>query len=91
MTAKFTACATGYPEPEFEWFRDSIKLYENRRVKIDDEGNGLLRLTITNIDVGDVGKYRLRIFNPHGEAFCEAELRFECKYRLKILYSSSHT
>lgn len=79
MTARFTACATGYPEPEFEWFRGEDKIYPNDRVKMDREGNGLLRLTISGVDIGDVGKYRLRIFNPHGEDSCESELIYECK------------
>nr|CAD7588173.1 unnamed protein product [Timema genevievae] len=77
MTAKFTACASGYPEPEFEWYRGDEKLYPSDRIRMEKEGSGLLRLSIANVDPSDVGRYRLRIFNPHGEASCEADLNYD--------------
>jgi hypothetical protein len=43
------------------------------------EGSGLLRLIIKDTDEADIGTYRCRIFNPHGEASCEAELRYDCE------------
>lgn len=76
--AKFTACATGYPEPEAEWFRNGDRIYHSDRTKIDVEPNGLLRLTITDVNPGDLGKYSCRVFNPHGEDICHAELSFDC-------------
>nr|CAD7572364.1 unnamed protein product [Timema californicum] len=79
MTAKFTACASGYPEPEFEWYRGDEKLYPSDRIRMEKEGSGLLRLSIANVDPSDVGRYRLRIFNPHGEASCEADLNYDCE------------
>lgn len=75
--AKFTACATGYPEPEVEWFRNGDRVYLSDRSQIDTEPNGLLRLTITNVTPADVGKYTCRVFNPHGEDTCHAELSFD--------------
>lgn len=77
MKAKFTACAQGTPEPESEWYKDDVKLIPSERVKIETEANGLLRLTIENADEGDVGKYSCRIFNPHGEDICHAELVYD--------------
>ena len=77
MTAKFTACASGYPEPEYEWYRNGLRLFPNDRIKVEREGSGLLRLTIRLVDESDIGSYKLRVFNPHGEATCEAELRFD--------------
>ncbi|PSN48207.1 hypothetical protein C0J52_03611 [Blattella germanica] len=77
MTAKFTACASGFPEPEFEWFRDGEKLYPSDRIRMEREGSGLLRLSIENVVPSDVAKYKLRIFNPHGEASCEAGLNYD--------------
>ncbi|XP_066993450.2 obscurin isoform X6 [Anabrus simplex] len=77
MTAKFTACAGGIPEPEFEWFRNNERIFPSDRVRMEKEGSGLLRLTIANVDPSDVGRYRLRIFNPHGDASCEADLNFD--------------
>lgn len=80
MTAKFTACASGYPEPEFEWFHDGQKIYPSDRIRMEREGSGLLRLSIEGVVPSDVGKYKLRIFNPHGETSCEADLNYDCKY-----------
>lgn len=77
MTAKFTACASGYPEPEFEWFFNGMRLRPNERIKMEKESSGLLRLTVRLTDENDVGQYRLRVFNPHGDAVCEAELSFD--------------
>ncbi|XP_059224505.1 obscurin isoform X5 [Stomoxys calcitrans] len=77
MDAKFTAMATGYPKPEVEWFKNGQKLFPTDRVHFDTEGSGLLRLCIKNADEGDVGRYSCRIFNPHGEEQCEAELVFD--------------
>ncbi|XP_060852350.1 obscurin isoform X3 [Rhopalosiphum padi] len=78
MTAKFTACATGWPEPEYEWFLDTNRLYETERIRMEKEGSGLLRLKILHADsIIDSGRYKLRIFNPHGEAYCEASILFD--------------
>lgn len=78
MIAKFTACATGYPEPEVEWFKNDQKLFPSNRFLIDIEPNGLLRLTIKNVTEDDVGRYSCRIFNPYGEDICHAELFYDC-------------
>ncbi|KAL7294623.1 hypothetical protein TKK_0011927 [Trichogramma kaykai] len=77
MTAKFTACITGYPEPEFEWYRDDTKLWPTDRILIEDEGAGLVRLSIYHVDEDDAAKYTLKIFNPYGEAKSTGEMLFE--------------
>ncbi|XP_060875327.1 obscurin isoform X5 [Metopolophium dirhodum] len=78
MTAKFTACATGWPEPEYEWFLDTNRLYETERIRMEKEGSGLMRLKILHADsIIDSGRYKLRIYNPHGEAYCEASIIFD--------------
>ncbi|GBP12338.1 Obscurin [Eumeta japonica] len=77
MTAKFTACATGTPEPEVEWYRNGDKIFPSDRIRMDKETTGLLRLTIANVDPADVGTYSCRIFNPHGEETCNAELSYD--------------
>jgi len=86
MTAKFTACATGWPEPEYEWFLDTFRLYETERIRMEKEDSGLLRLKILHADpLIDSGRYKLRIYNPHGEAYCEASIIFDSKcYRPKV-------
>ncbi|XP_035730757.1 obscurin-like isoform X6 [Vespa mandarinia] len=76
MQAKFTACITGIPEPEFEWFRNGDKLWQTDRIRMDQEGS-LLRLTIANVDEMDGGTYLLKIQNPHGKDVCTAEMIFD--------------
>ncbi|XP_070156195.1 obscurin isoform X7 [Polyergus mexicanus] len=76
MPAKFTACVTGYPEPDFEWYRNGDRLWPTDRIRMDQEGS-LLRLTIVNVDELDAGKYVLKISNPHGEDSCSAEMVYE--------------
>ncbi|XP_071443882.1 protein Obscurin isoform X3 [Hetaerina americana] len=77
MTAKFTACATGYPEPEFEWLHNGDRIFPSDRIKAEREGSGLLRLSIANVHPSDVGQYGLRIYNNHGEDKCEAQLTYD--------------
>ncbi|XP_063991062.1 obscurin isoform X5 [Diachasmimorpha longicaudata] len=77
MTAKFTACVTGCPDPSFEWYRNNERLWPTDRIRMEEEGSGLLRLILMNIDEHDVGKYSLRIYNPHGEDICHAEMRYD--------------
>ncbi|XP_026827528.1 obscurin isoform X4 [Ooceraea biroi] len=76
MPAKFTACVTGYPEPDFEWYRNGDRIWPTDRIRMDQEGS-LLRLTIVNVDELDAGKYVLKISNPHGEDSCSAEMVYE--------------
>ncbi|KAG6445947.1 hypothetical protein O3G_MSEX004176 [Manduca sexta] len=77
MSAKFTACATGTPEPDVEWFHNDVKLFPCERIRMDKESTGLLRLTISGVDVSDTGAYRCRIYNPHGEDSCTAQLTYD--------------
>lgn len=82
MDAKFTAMATGYPRPEVEWFKNGQKLFPTDKIHIETESNGLMRLCIKNADEADVGRYTCRVFNPHGDEQCEAELLFDSKFGL---------
>lgn len=59
MTDKFTACASGYPEPEHEYGSATARktsCYAGR-VKMEREGNGLLRLITKHLDETSVGQY----------------------------------
>ncbi|XP_050589406.1 obscurin-like isoform X4 [Bombus affinis] len=76
MAAKFTACVTGIPEPEFQWFHNGTKMWQTDRIRMNQEGS-LLRLVINNADELDAGKYMLKISNPHGEDSCTADLIYE--------------
>lgn len=77
MTAKFTACVAGIPEPKVEWYRNDHRLYPTDRVRMQTDPNGLLRLTIAGVDQDDLGTYICKIYNDHGSDSCEAQLRFD--------------
>lgn len=80
MTAKFTACASGHPEPEVEWFREGLKLFPTDRIHMETDRAGLLRLTIAGVSDADLGKYSCRIHNDYGNDMCDAMLTFDGKY-----------
>ncbi|XP_068917949.1 obscurin isoform X4 [Tenebrio molitor] len=77
MTAKFTACASGYPEPEVEWYHNDHKLFPSKRIKMETDRAGLLRLTISDLDEGDLGKYTCKITNEYGGDICHANLNLD--------------
>ncbi|KAL1110551.1 hypothetical protein AAG570_008079, partial [Ranatra chinensis] len=73
ITGRFTACISGYPEPEIEWYRNNERIYPSERITMEKETTGLIRLTVARIDpTTDCGTYRLRIHNDLGEDECEA-------------------
>lgn len=84
MSAKFTACATGYPQPDVEWYKNGMKLTPSDKYKMESERNGLLRLIIDRVHDGDTGKYSCKIINAHGQDICHAELTYDCKFIKKI-------
>lgn len=90
MKARFTACATGWPEPDVEWFLNGDRIYPNDHTQVEVEPNGLLRLTINNTTPADVGKYTCRVFNPHGEDMCDAEMIFDCKRNINVFKQTLH-
>ncbi|XP_060519331.1 obscurin isoform X9 [Cylas formicarius] len=77
MTAKFTACASGIPEPEVEWFHNDQKIYPSKRIIMEKDTAGLLRLSILGVDEDDLGKYSCKISNEHGSDICHANLKFD--------------
>lgn len=80
MKAKFTACCNGYPNPVIEWYKDGVRLHPSDRILIENDAHGLLRLTIDKVTRADVGKYKCRAYNPHGEDSCIADLIFDREY-----------
>ncbi|ODM95048.1 Muscle M-line assembly protein unc-89 [Orchesella cincta] len=81
MQSKFTACVGGNPEPDFEWFKDGNRMHEAQGSRIqfvrDGIGAGLIKLIINDTNIGDIGEYKLRIFNDLGQASCAALLKFD--------------
>lgn len=80
MRVKFTACATGEPDPKSEWFKNGEKLLPSDKIHMDHETSGLIRLTVNDCTDKDVGKYSCRVYNQHGEETCHAELSYDSKY-----------
>lgn len=77
MAARFTALVTGFPEPEYEWVFQGKPLYPTDRIHMTRERSGLLRLSMAFVEESDIGTYGLRVFNQHGEAYCEAALVYD--------------
>jgi len=77
MAARFTALVTGVPEPEFEFFFNNKPLFPTDRIHIVQERTGLIRLSMAYVEESDIGMYRLRVWNKHGEATCEARLVYD--------------
>lgn len=80
MTAKFTACASGIPDPDVEWYHEDKKIFPSTRIKMETDMAGLLRLTIAGVDVDDLGKYTCKITNEHGSDICHALLKFDGEF-----------
>lgn len=49
-------------------------------------------LTVRCCQVGeaDVAKYKLRVVNEHGDAECDADLTYDCKYKLQFTSLSAN-
>jgi len=77
MAARFTALVTGTPEPEFEFFFNNKPMFATDRIHIVQERTGLIRLSMAYVEESDIGTYRLRVWNKHGEANCEARLVYD--------------
>jgi len=77
MAARFTALVTGTPEPEFEFFFNNKPMFPTDRIHIVQERTGLIRLSMAYVEESDIGVYRLRVWNKHGEATCEARLVYD--------------
>merc|ERR1719244_817290 len=77
MAARFTALVTGIPEPEFEFFFNNKPMFPTDRIHIVQERTGLIRLSMAYVEESDIGTYRLRVWNKHGEATCEARLVYD--------------
>merc|ERR1719462_70908 len=77
MAARFTALVTGVPEPEFEFFFNNKPMFPTDRIHIVQERTGLIRLSMAYVEESDIGNYKLRVWNKHGEQTCEAKLIYD--------------
>merc|ERR1719225_2307301 len=69
--------------PEFlkkigdEMFFNGKPLFPTDRIHMTKERSGLIRLSMAFVEESDIGTYGLRVFNEHGEAYCEAALVYD--------------
>ena len=54
-----------------------IYINHNFRIHMTRERSGLLRLSMAFVEESDIGTYGIRVFNQHGEAFCQAALLYD--------------
>merc|ERR1719153_1574956 len=52
-------------------------MFSTDRIHIVQERTGLIRLSMAYVEESDIGTYRLRVWNKHGEASCEARLVYD--------------
>ncbi|KAG1714523.1 Muscle M-line assembly protein unc-89 [Nymphon striatum] len=77
MSAKFTACISGSPEPDAKWFRNGEELEPSEFTKFESDHHGLNKLIIRKARAEDAGEYRCAISNIHGSAQCTGKLTYE--------------
>ena len=68
---QFTVAAD--PKPNVEWFKDGIRVKENRRVRIDNDGTRVT-LAIKETRSSDQGEYKCVVANDLGTVSCVANL-----------------
>ncbi|XP_077997324.1 muscle M-line assembly protein unc-89-like [Glandiceps talaboti] len=74
----FEARVSGEPTPSITWYRqDQLLDDDNDRITIEDNGDGLYRLIIADVEDSDIAKYTCKAVNPVGEAVCYAQLKVQ--------------
>lgn len=71
--AKLQCVVSAEPKSNVEWFKNGVRLKENRRVKIESDGKAI-SLTIKETRTGDQGEYKCVATNDVGSASCTATL-----------------
>ena len=71
--AKLQCTVAAEPKPDIEWFKKGVRIKENRRVKIESDGE-TVSLTIKETRSGDDGEYKCVATNVLGSAPCAATL-----------------
>lgn len=73
QSAVFGVCATGTAPLTYRWQKDGADLSDGGRIS----GSGGVRLVINQVQLGDVGDYRVHVSNSAGSATSEsARLKF---------------
>ena len=75
--ARFDVKLTGSPEPEVRWLKDDKPLKENRKIRFDEDDDGVFSLFVNDVAADDEGVYKCEATNVKGEVSCTAELLVE--------------
>lgn len=75
--ARFDVTVTGSPVPKVRWLKDDKLLEENRKIRFDEDDNGVFSLFVNDVVVDDEGVYKCEATNVKGEVTCSAELIVE--------------
>lgn len=71
--AKLQCTVAADPEPNVEWFKNGVRVKENRRIELDSDG-GAISLTIKETRTGDQGEYKCVATNDSGSESCVGSL-----------------
>lgn len=71
--AKLQCIVAADPEPDVQWFKNGVRVKENRRIKLDSDG-GAISLTINETRTGDQGEYKCVATNDAGSQSCDGTL-----------------
>ena len=71
--AKLQCTVVADPEPNVEWFKNGVRVKENRRIELDSDG-GAISLTIKETRTGDQGEYKCVATNDSGSESCVGSL-----------------
>lgn len=77
--AKFDVKLTGNPEPEVRWLKDDKLLTEGRKIRFEEDDDGVFSLFVNDVVADDEGVYKCEASNVKGEISCTAELEVEGK------------
>jgi len=69
--AKLQCTVVAEPRPDIEWFKKGVRIKENRRLKLESDGQ-TVSLTIKETRSGDDGEYKCVATNELGSASCAA-------------------
>ena len=71
--AKLQCTVAAEPKPNVEWFKNGVRLKENRRLKMESDGKAI-SLIIKETRTGDQGEYKCVVTNDAGSESCAATL-----------------
>ena len=72
--AMFVTRVTGKPEPSVDWYHGFSRLRPGKTVSLEQEEDGVYRLTMMGCQIQDTGSIRVVATSKAGKAEAEASL-----------------